>query len=54
MSDVNIRQIIADSSFFSGLGDEAIEFLSRNARHRELAAGRVLFQQGDRPGISTS
>lgn len=48
MNDNNIRQIIADSAFFAGLGDEAIEFLGENARHRALAAGRVLFQQGDR------
>ncbi len=48
MNDKNIRQIIAESEFFAGLGDGAIEFLGTNARHRNLAAGRVLFLQGDR------
>ena len=48
MNDKNIRQMIADSAFFAGLGDEAIGFLSLHAEHRGLAAGRVLFQQGDR------
>lgn len=46
MSDQNIRQIISDSSFFAGLNDSAIEFLSRHSRRRELAAGQVLFHQG--------
>jgi CRP-like cAMP-binding protein len=48
MHDKNIRQILAESAFFAGLGDEAIAFLGDHAMHRKLAAGRVLFQQGDR------
>ena len=48
MNDRNIREIIAESAFFAGLSDEAIDFLGSRARRRELVAGRVLFQQGDR------
>jgi len=47
MSDTSIRQIIADSKFFSGLGDDAIDFLTANARENQLAAGKVLFHHGD-------
>jgi CRP-like cAMP-binding protein len=36
------------TAFFAGLGDQAIDFLGEHATHRKLAAGRVLFQQGDR------
>src|SRR5262245_31573761 len=48
MNDKNVRHIIAESAFFTGLSDEAIDFLGSRARRRKLAAGKVLFQQGDR------
>ena len=48
MNDRAIREILAESAFFAGLSDEAVEFLGSHARRRKLAAGRVLFQQGDR------
>jgi CRP/FNR family cyclic AMP-dependent transcriptional regulator len=48
MSDKDIRQIIAESKFFAGLSEGGIEYLCAQARRRKLAAGKVLFQQGDR------
>lgn len=48
MTDASIRKIIADSRFFSGLDDDAIDFLAGNAVRRTLDSGQVLFHQGDR------
>lgn len=48
MTSANVRQIIANSQFFAGLNDAAIDFVAANARERKLAAGKVLFQQGER------
>jgi len=47
MSSPDIRQIIADSSFFSGLDDAAIDFLSAHAARQKVERGKVLFHQGD-------
>ena len=47
MNDNSVRQIIGESRFFSGIGDAAIGFLADHSRRRELAAGQVLFHQGD-------
>jgi CRP/FNR family cyclic AMP-dependent transcriptional regulator len=48
MTSTNVRQIIADSQFFAGLDDDAVDFLADHAVERKLAAGKVLFQQGER------
>jgi len=47
MTAASISQIIADSKFFAGLGDDAIDFLTTHARRRKLDAGKVLFHQGE-------
>lgn len=47
MNDNDIRRTIADSSFFAGLNDKAIDFLAAHARRRELGRGKVLFHPGD-------
>jgi CRP-like cAMP-binding protein len=47
MPDTNIKQIIADSKFFSGLEDDAVAFLAANATQKQLTAGKVLFHHGD-------
>jgi CRP-like cAMP-binding protein len=43
-----IQQTIADSQYFSGLADDAIEFLAANAIRKQLGAGKVLFHHGDK------
>jgi CRP/FNR family cyclic AMP-dependent transcriptional regulator len=48
MNDSSIRHLVADSEFFSGLDDEAIDFLASHASRLRLDRGKVLFQQGDR------
>lgn len=48
MADPDIRQIIAESEFFGGLDDEAIDFLAQHVQKGHLDAGKVLFHQGDR------
>ncbi len=48
MNASSIRQIIAESQFFGGLADQAIDFLAANSVQRRLEAGQVLFHQGDR------
>ncbi len=48
MADPDFRQIIAESEFFGGLDDEAIDFLARHVQKGHLDAGKVLFHQGDR------
>lgn len=48
MADKNTRQIIAESRFFSGLSAESLDFLAAHAGLKKLAAGKVLFQYGDR------
>ena len=47
MTNTSTRQIIADSAFFSGLSDNAVDFLADHAERCELSAGKVLFHQGD-------
>ena len=47
MNDKNIRQIIADSSFFAGLSAESVDFLAAHATQRTLGQGKVLFHPGD-------
>lgn len=47
MPNTSIKQIIADSKFFSALADDAIDFLAANATTKQLGAGKVLFQHGD-------
>jgi CRP-like cAMP-binding protein len=47
MNDENNRRFLADSRFFAGLSDPALSYLGARAQHRRLAAGKVLFQQGD-------
>jgi CRP/FNR family cyclic AMP-dependent transcriptional regulator len=48
MADTSIRQIIADSKFFSRLDAESLDFLAAHAELRKLAEGKVLFHYGDR------
>jgi CRP/FNR family cyclic AMP-dependent transcriptional regulator len=48
MTDSSLRRIIADSKFFAGLEDTAVDFLAANASKRQLDSGQVLFHQGDR------
>jgi CRP-like cAMP-binding protein len=48
MTNAKLRQIVADSQFFSGLDEAAIDFLAANATHRQLDSGQVLFHQGER------
>lgn len=48
MKDSSVRQTIADSRFFAGLDDSALDFLASHCKKRELAAGQVLFHQGKR------
>lgn len=47
MPNTSIKQIIADSKFFSALADDAVDFLTSNATQKQLAAGKVLFHHGD-------
>jgi len=47
MTTNDTRQIITESRFFAGLGDDAIDFLASHAAIRELADGQVLFHHGD-------
>lgn len=47
MTNDDIRQLVADSQFFSGLTSDAIDFLADHAARRELAEGKVLFHHGD-------
>ena len=46
--DESIRQTVAESSFFSGLDDDAVDFLAAHATRRRLDKGQVLFHQGER------
>lgn len=48
MNDTSVRQLIADSQFFSGLNEAAIDFLAAHANRKQLDRGRTLFRQGDR------
>lgn len=48
MTEASLRRLIADSSFFASLDDDALDFLAANATRKELQSGRVLFHQGDR------
>lgn len=47
MNDKEIRAIIENSRFFAGIGEPATDFLADHAGRLRLAAGKVLFQQGD-------
>lgn len=48
MNDSSIRQLIADSRFFAGLDEAAIDFLAAHAQRMQLDRGKALFRQGDR------
>lgn len=48
MPTIRIQQQIADSQYFSGLAEDAIEFLAANANNKQLGAGKVLFHHGDK------
>jgi CRP-like cAMP-binding protein len=48
MATNDIRQEIANSQYFSGLADEAIDFLAANATRKQLGEGKVLFHHGDK------
>lgn len=47
MPNTSIRQIIADSKFFSAPAEDAIDFLAANATQKQLAGGKILFHHGD-------
>jgi len=48
MTESSLGQLIADSNFFAGLDDSAIDFLAAHAKQRHLDSGQVLFHQGNR------
>jgi CRP/FNR family cyclic AMP-dependent transcriptional regulator len=48
MPDHSIRQEIAASRLFSGLADDALDFLADHAEEKRLDEGQVLFHHGDR------
>jgi CRP-like cAMP-binding protein len=48
MPTTNIRQTIAASQYFSGLADDALDFLAANATQKRLGEGKVLFHHGDK------
>lgn len=47
MPTTTIQQTIAESPYFSGLTEGAIEFLAANAGQKQLGAGKVLFHHGE-------
>jgi CRP-like cAMP-binding protein len=47
MNDTAIESLISNSQFFAGLDPAHLEFLARSANRRQVAAGQVLFHQGD-------
>jgi CRP/FNR family cyclic AMP-dependent transcriptional regulator len=47
MSDPSTRAYLSAHEFFSGLGDEALEFLSECADTRVIEKGQILFRQGE-------
>ncbi len=47
MNDTDLSAQLSRQPFFSGLSQEALEFLGKSARPRQLQRGEVLFRQGD-------
>ncbi|EIC28154.1 MULTISPECIES: Crp/Fnr family transcriptional regulator [Methylomicrobium] len=47
MSDQATRDYLSAHEFFSGLGDEALEFLSKCSNVQAIKKGQILFRQGE-------
>lgn len=48
MPDQSIRQEVATSKLFSGIADDALDFLVEHAEEKSLDEGKILFHHGDR------
>jgi len=48
MLKTEIQQTIADSPYFAGLAEDAIQYLAANTGRKQLGEGKVLFHHGDK------
>lgn len=46
MANASIKEYLTDNEFFSGLAEEALDFLAENAAERSLRKDEILFHHG--------